>query len=77
MRQAEFNNFALLRRHYTNITELGNVINKCRCSTFQRLKGERQFSGREKELIIDDLIRKGLEVEKSPETYQKYFGGAL
>ena len=77
MRQAEFNNFALLRQTYRSIVELGVVINKGRCATFQRLKGERQFSGREKELIIDDLIRRGLEAEKSPETYKKYFEEAI
>ena len=77
MRQAEFNNFALLRQTYGSIAELGTVINKRRCATFQRLKGERQFSGREKELIIDDLIRRGLEAEKSPETYKKYFEEAI
>ena len=77
MRQAEFNNFALLRQIYGSIAELGTVINKRRCATFQRLKGERQFSGREKELIIDDLIRRGLEAEKSPETYKKYFEEAI
>lgn len=77
MRQAEFNNFALLRQIYGSIAELGTVINKRRCATFQRLKGERPFSGREKELIIDDLIRRGLEAEKSPETYKKYFEEAI
>ena len=77
MKVAHFTTFPLLRQNYTTVTELGNVINKCRCSTLKRLNGELPFSGREKELIIDDLIRRGLEAEKSPETYKKYFEEAI
>lgn len=76
MRTVKHNLFPLIRQNYDNLEELGNVINKGVTATWQKLKGERQWKSREKEMIIDDLIRRGIEAERSPETFEKYFGRA-
>lgn len=74
MRQTNNTSFPLLRRSYGSAAELGGIINRGRDAIFKRLKGDVPFTAREKELILNDLIRKGLESEKNPETYKKYFG---
>lgn len=73
MRQTDRTTFPLLRRTYGSAAELGGIINRGRDAIFKRLKGDVPFTAREKELILNDLIRKGLETEKNPETYKKYF----
>ena len=75
MKTGKFETFATLRRCYDTLEDLGAIINKGRLATFRRLKGENDFTIREQGLILDDLIRRGIETAKEPETYIKYFGG--
>ena len=74
MRQSNYTSFPLLRRSYGSAAELGGIINRGRDAIFQRLRGDVPFTAREKELILNDLIHRGLEAEKSPDIYEKYFG---
>ena len=75
MKMCEFTTFAMLRLRYDRAEDIGKVINRGRVAVLQRLKGEIPWRPSEKELIIDDLIRKGIEKDKGPDVIEKYFGG--
>lgn len=75
MRVGEYTTFAMLRLRYNRAEDIGKVINRGRVAVLQRLKGEIPWRSSEKELIIDDLIRKGIEKDRSPDVIEKYFGG--
>lgn len=75
MRATQNNQFAALRRVYDNLEQLGRIINRGRVTVCGRLQGATPWKTTEKELILDDLIRRGIEKTKDPETFNKYFGG--
>ena len=74
MKTGRFDTFPRLRRSYDTAEALGGIINKGRRSVLRKLKGDQRFTPTEQGLIIDDLIRRGLETDKEPETFEKYFG---
>lgn len=73
MKPATNDLYPVLRRRYSTVEQLGRVINRSRTSVWRRLKGEVEFTAGDMFLILDDLIRRGFETEKSPEVYKKYF----
>lgn len=75
MRVGEYTTFAMLRLRYNRAEDIGGVINRGRVAVIERLKGKTPWKSSEKELIINDLIRKGIEKDNSPDVYRKYFGG--
>lgn len=75
MKQGKNAAFPVLRRQYDDLRQLGAIINRGRVTVCQRLSGASPWKATEKELILEDLIKRGIETEKSPATFSKYFGG--
>lgn len=73
MKVQAHNTFPELRRRYDSLDDLGRVINRTRVTVFRKLLNE-SFTQREKELISNDLISRGIETGVK-ETIEKYFGG--
>lgn len=75
MKTTVYTKHAALRREFDSLEELGAIINKGVTTVCHRLSGKSSWKAREKALILDELMRRGIEAEKSPEIYEKYFGG--
>lgn len=73
MRSAKYSNYPLLRRTYANLEELAQVINRNRITVFRKLAYD-EFTKRDKELIAQDLRKRG-EEGNTQELIIKYFGG--
>lgn len=73
MKTQSHNTLPELRRAYDSLDDLGRVINRTRVTVFRKLLNE-SFTQREKELISNDLISRGIETGVK-ETIEKYFGG--
>lgn len=75
MKTRDYTTHAALRREFDTLEELGAIIDKGETTVCHRLSGKTPWRAFEKSLIIDELIRRGVETEKSPDTFKKYFGG--
>lgn len=75
MKTTHYTNHAALRREFDTLEALGAIINRGVTTVCHRLSGKSSWTATEKGLIIDDLIRRGIETDRTPETFKKYFGG--
>ena len=73
MRVGMYSTFPQLRQVYNSAEELGEIINRSRVSVLNKLR-EGAFTQKEKELVVKNLIARGIESDIK-ETIQKYFGG--
>ena len=74
MKIRDYSAFPQLRQQYDTLADIGEVINRGKTTVCHRLSGASSWKAKEKCLILDDLIRRGVETEKTPETFKKYFG---
>ena len=72
MNARKYTSLPLVRQHYTNLDELGFIINKSRLTVFRKLKNN-SFTQREKEMIADDLIKRQVS-SGTKETIEEFFG---
>ena len=75
MKATRYTTHAALRREFDTLEALGAIINRGVTTVCHRLSGKTPWTATEKGLIIDDLIRRGVETARTPETFNKYFGG--
>lgn len=75
MKTTRYTTHAALRREFDTLEALGAIINRGETTVCHRLSGKSSWTATEKGLIIDDLIRRGIETDRTPETFNKYFGG--
>ena len=75
MKTTRYTTHAALRREFDTLEALGAIINRGETTVCHRLSGKTPWTATEKGLIIDDLIRRGVETARTPETFNKYFGG--
>ena len=75
MKATRYTTHAALRREFDTLEALGAIINRGETTVCHRLSGKTPWTATEKGLIIDDLIRRGVETARTPETFNKYFGG--
>lgn len=75
MKTTRYTTHAALRREFDTLEALGAIINRGETTVCHRLSGKTPWTATEKGLIIDDLIRRGVETARTPETFKKYFGG--
>lgn len=75
MKTKIYTKHAALRREFDTLDALAAIIHKGKTTVCHRLSGKKPWTAYEKALIIEDLINRGIETEKNPETFKKYFGG--
>ena len=72
MKTGKYNNLAALRRQFKNIAEISDVINRGPNYIVDRLKGVKEFTAREKRMLLTYLH----EDAQDPAAIAYYFGGA-
>ena len=55
MKTGKYNSFSPLRRQFKNIAEMSDVINRGPNYIVDRLKGKREFTARDKRLLLRHL----------------------